>query len=304
MHDWLVVYAGAEKVLEQMLEIWPDADVLPWSTLARERPCLLKGKKVNTSFIQKLPLRAPGTVPTLPFMPLAIEQPRSVRYDPVVSSSHAVAKGVLTSPSQVHVSCVHSPIRYAWDLQHQYLRESGLTKGLKSLYGPCVVAPHPPVGPAHSQWRRCDGGPTRSLWASAFARCMGATRKWFTTGRHHAFHLRADKEDFYLTASRMVPHKMIPAIVGSLCAHARQETGGDWRWPRNGAHSCRGGPQCSNSGAPALFHIERPHAKGEGLLCLRQKKTLALHPLRHPNLRHPVIAHGRGGALKPCVLGG
>ena len=132
VHDWLVVYAGAEKVLEQMLEIWPDADVFCPGRLRAERPCLSEGQKVNTSFIQKLPFARTKYRAYLPFMPLAIEQLDLSGYDLVVSSSHAVAKGVLTSPSQVHVSYVHSPIRYAWDLQHQYLRESGLTKGLKS----------------------------------------------------------------------------------------------------------------------------------------------------------------------------
>lgn len=64
-------------------------------------------------------------------MPLAIEQLDMSAYDVVISSSHAVSKGVITGPDQIHVSYVHSPIRYAWDFQHQYLRESGLNKGLK-----------------------------------------------------------------------------------------------------------------------------------------------------------------------------
>lgn len=66
-------------------------------------------------------------------MPLAIEQLDVSAYDVILSSSHAVAKGVLTGPDQLHISYVHSPIRYAWDLQHQYLRELGLTKGIKAI---------------------------------------------------------------------------------------------------------------------------------------------------------------------------
>ena len=61
-------------------------------------------------------------------MPLAIEQLDLSDYDLIISSSHAVAKGVITGPDQVHISYVHSPMRYAWDLQHQYLRETGLDK--------------------------------------------------------------------------------------------------------------------------------------------------------------------------------
>ena len=61
-------------------------------------------------------------------MPLAIEQLDLSAYEIVISSSHAVAKGVITGPDQLHISYVHSPMRYAWDLQHQYLRETGLDK--------------------------------------------------------------------------------------------------------------------------------------------------------------------------------
>jgi glycosyltransferase involved in cell wall biosynthesis len=64
-------------------------------------------------------------------MPLAIEQLDVSQHELIVSSSHAVAKGILTGPDQLHISYVHSPIRYAWDLQHQYLRESGIGNGLK-----------------------------------------------------------------------------------------------------------------------------------------------------------------------------
>lgn len=72
-------------------------------------------------------------------MPLAVEQLDVSSHDVIISSSHAVAKGILTGPDQLHISYVHSPIRYAWDLQHQYLRESGLNKGLKGLLAKIIL---------------------------------------------------------------------------------------------------------------------------------------------------------------------
>ena len=66
-------------------------------------------------------------------MPLAIEQMDVSSHDIVISSCHAVSKGVLTGPDQLHISYIHSPMRYAWDLQHQYLKESGLERGVKGL---------------------------------------------------------------------------------------------------------------------------------------------------------------------------
>lgn len=72
-------------------------------------------------------------------MPLAIEQLDVSSHDVVISSSHAVAKGVLTGPDQLHISYVHSPIRYAWDLQHQYLREAALDSGIKGILAKYIL---------------------------------------------------------------------------------------------------------------------------------------------------------------------
>ncbi|HEY1855729.1 glycosyltransferase [Acidocella sp.] len=135
VHEWLEHYAGSERVLAQLLNCYPDADVFAVvDFLPAEERDFLNGRKVTTSFIQNLPLARTRFRNYLQLMPLAVEQFDLSSYDLVISSHHAVAKGVITGPDQVHVSYVHSPMRYAWDLQAQYLRESGLEHGLKSLY--------------------------------------------------------------------------------------------------------------------------------------------------------------------------
>ena len=134
VHDWLVTYAGAEKVLEQIIDIYPDADLFSLvDFLEPSERRFIKDKEVTTSLIQKLPMAKKRYRNYLPLMPRAIEQLDVSAYDVVISSSHAVAKGVITGPNQLHISYVHSPIRYAWDLQHQYLKESGLNKGIKGI---------------------------------------------------------------------------------------------------------------------------------------------------------------------------
>jgi glycosyltransferase involved in cell wall biosynthesis len=135
VHEWLQNYAGSERVLEQLLECYPDADlfaVVDFMPDSERR--FLKGRRVTTSFIQKLPLARRFFRLFLPLMPVAVEQFDMAPYDLVISSSHAVAKGVITGPNQVHVSYVYSPMRYAWDLQAQYLRQARLERGLKSAY--------------------------------------------------------------------------------------------------------------------------------------------------------------------------
>ncbi len=146
-------------------------------------------------------------------MPLAIEQIDVSKHDVVLSSSHAVAKGVLTGPDQLHISYVHSPIRYAWDLQHQYLKEAKLDKGLKGLLAKYLL---------HKirMWDvRTSNGVDHFIANSKFI----SRRVKKVYGRDadviyppvevERFDFNDNKEDFYLTASRMVPYKRMDLIV-------------------------------------------------------------------------------------------
>jgi glycosyltransferase involved in cell wall biosynthesis len=131
VHDWLRTWnGGSERVVAQILKVFPGADVFTlFDTIPAEHRGGLEGSKVTTSFLQRLPGDGSRYRYLLPAMPLAIESLDLSRYDLVLSSSHAVAKGVLTGPNQLHICYCHTPIRYAWDLQHQYLAESGLENG-------------------------------------------------------------------------------------------------------------------------------------------------------------------------------
>lgn len=132
VHDWIIAYGGAEKVLLEMLEMFPRADV--FTLLYFPDPQLkarLSSVNISTSFLQRIPLARKKYRSFLPLMPIAIEQFDFSSYDLVISSSHAVAKGILTTGEQLHCSYVHSPMRYAWDLQNSYLKSAGLSSGLK-----------------------------------------------------------------------------------------------------------------------------------------------------------------------------
>ncbi|CAD6530885.1 glycosyltransferase family 4 protein [Paraburkholderia metrosideri] len=212
VHDWLVVSGGAEKVLKNIIECFPKADIFSIVDFLEDRECV-KGKTVNTSFIQRMPFARRRYRAYLPLMPIAIEQVDLSGYDLVISSSHAVAKGVLTGPNQVHVSYVHSPIRYAWDLQHQYLRESHLNKGIKSIMARVLL--HYIRG-----WdSRSANGVDHLLANSQFiARRIKKAYQREATVIYPPVDLAnmpmcTQKEDFYVTASRMVPYKRIDLIV-------------------------------------------------------------------------------------------
>jgi len=214
VHEWLSTYGGSEQVLRAMLAIFPDA---PVHALVDFMPApdraFLDGHPVRTTFIQNLPGARRRFRLYLPLMPLAIEQLDVSGYDLVVSSSHAVAKGIITGPDQLHVSYVHSPMRYAWDLQHQYLRESSLDRGLRSWMARATL---------HylRTWDvRTANGVDAFLANSEFiARRIRKVYRRDATVVYppvdvDRFTLSDRKESFYLTTSRLVPYKRIDLIV-------------------------------------------------------------------------------------------
>jgi len=217
VHEWLVTYGGSEKVVEQILSLFPEADIFTLVDFlpARDR-IFLSDKHIKTSFIQLMPFARKYYRQYLPFMPLAIEQFDLSKYDLVLSSNHAVAKGVLTGPHQLHISYIHSPMRYAWEMQHQYLNEAGLDKGV--LTWPTRWLLH-----QLRMWDfRTSHGVNYFIANSEFV----AQRIWKAYRREAKviyppvqitkFSVQEKKDNYYLAASRMVPYKKMDLIVESF----------------------------------------------------------------------------------------
>ena len=298
--DWLVTYAGAEKVLEQILNIYPEADLFALvDFLDEDERDFIKHKKVTTSFIQKLPKAKTKYRNYLPLMPLAIEQFDLSKYDLVISSSHCVAKGVLTGPNQVHISYVHSPIRYAWDLQHQYLKEVGLTKGLKGWIAKIIL---------HYMkiWdTRTSNGVDYFIANSQFV----AKRIWKCYRRKadviyppvdvEAFEFCDKKEDFYLTASRMVPYKKMDLIVESFTKMPDKKLvvigdGPDFAKIQKIA---QGHSNIKLMGYQP-FSVLKDHMQRAKAFVFAAEEDFGITPVEAQACGTPVIAYGRGGALE------
>ena len=214
VHEWFASHAGSEKVVEQILRLYPNADLYSLvDFLSPAQREFIAGKPVKTSFIQSLPLARKHFRSYLPLMPLAVEQFDLSHYDLIISSHHAVAKGVLTRPDQLHISYVHTPLRYGWELQHQYLQQANLTKGTKSWLTRAIL-----------HYMR--------LWDVACANRVDAyvansryvARRIEKTYRRSAttiyppvevqrFKADRPREDFYLTVSRFVPYKRVDLTV-------------------------------------------------------------------------------------------
>lgn len=214
VHDWLTSYVGGERVLEQMISLFPEADIFTTIDVlpANERD-FLQGRQPVTSFAQGLPMLRRIYRHLLPVMMLAVEQLDVSDAELVLSSSASVGKGVLTGPDQLHIAYVHSPMRYAWDLQHQYLRDAGLTDGLRGLLARWLLHK------ARLWDVRTANGVDHFIANSAFiARRIRKVYRREATVIYppvdiDAFPLREAKDNFYLTASRLVPYKKVPAIV-------------------------------------------------------------------------------------------
>jgi glycosyltransferase involved in cell wall biosynthesis len=298
VHDWLTTYAGAERVLEQMLLCYPDADLFSLvDFLPPGQRDFIQNKRVTTSFIQRMPLARSKYRSYLPLMPLAIEQFDLSSYDLVISSSHAVAKGVITGPDQLHICMCYSPIRYAWDLQHQYLRESGLDRGMKGWLARCVL---------HKirMWdQRTANGVDEFIAISGFiARRIHKVYRRDSTVIYppvdvESFSLRQDKEDFYLTASRLVPYKRVDLIVEAFS-----------RMPEKKLVVIGAGPEFSRIKASAGYNVDflgyqsgevlRDHMQRARAFVFAAEEDFGIAPLEAQACGTPVIAYGKGGALE------
>lgn len=301
IHDWLVTYAGAEKVLEHMLECYPDADLY---SLVDDLPVnernFIKNKNVHTSFIQKLPLGKKKYRHYLPLMPLAIEQFDLSKYDLVISSSHAVAKGVITSPDQLHLCMCYSPIRYAWDLQHQYLEESGLSFGLKGCVAKYLL---------HKMriWDlRTANGVDGFIAISNFI----SRRIWKVYRRNStviyppvdvdSFEICGDKEDYYLTASRMVPYKKIELIVKAFSAMPDKRLVVIGDGPDYDKIKLSSSPNVMLLGYQP-FNVLSRHMQNAKAFIFAAEEDFGIAPLEAQASGTPVIAFGKGGALETIV---
>ncbi len=212
IHDWLVTNAGAEKVLKAILELYPDADIFSLVDFLddKNRKEVLSGRYANTTFIQKLPFANKHFRNYLPLFPKAIESLDLSRYELIISSSWAVAKGIKNSKNQIHICYCHTPVRYAWDLYDEYT--SSLKQPKKFL-----------VQQTLKRLRKWDIN-TLDRVDFFLANSQFVAERINRTYKREAkviyppvdvekFQLHTSKDDFYLTASRLVPYKKTKLIV-------------------------------------------------------------------------------------------
>lgn len=218
VHDWFAGYAGSERVVESFTNVYPGVPVhVLFNLLTKEeQEIVTKNSKVVTSFIQKFRGVKKNHRKYLPLFPYAVEQFDLSNYDLILSSSHAIAKGVLTNSNQLHICYCHTPIRYAWDLTHQYLKESNLDKGLFGLFAK-IVLHYIRIWDA-SNVNRVDYFIANSNYIKRrIKKVYGKNSEViYPPVDTEKFKCETQKDNYYLTASRLVPYKRIDLIASAF----------------------------------------------------------------------------------------
>ncbi|MCK0108297.1 glycosyltransferase [Flavobacteriaceae bacterium S0825] len=302
VQDWYYVNGGAEKVVHSINNIWNDFDHYSLIDFLNDddREFILKGKKAKTSFIQKLPTAKSNHRKFLQLFPYAIESFDLSEYDLIVSSSGFVAKGVLTHQNQTHICYCHSPMRYAWDLYHKNLNDSGLNKGLKSWYVKRVL--HKLRIWDIASLNRVDHFVANSNHiARRIKKIYDRDAKViYPPVDVNKFQLETVKDNYYITASRLVSHKKVNVIAQAFTQMKDKKLliVGD-------------GPEMSTIKSFATQNIEMlGHVTSEELKTLIQKakafvfaaeEDFGIAPVEAQACGTPVICLGKGGCAETII---
>lgn len=225
VHDWFSLFGGAEKVVGELLEIYPDAEIFSLlDKMTKGERALIKNKNVHTSRWNNAPFIEKYYRALIPIWMREIERFDLSKFDLIISSSAAFSKGVITGPDQLHISYIHSPPRYAWDLTHQYLQAKNIERGIIGA----------PIREMLHKLRIWDAGaglrPDELIANSHYiARRINKTYRRKATIIYPPVDIKkfifsdAPRKGYFLTAGRFVPYKRTDLIVRAFAQRPNQK---------------------------------------------------------------------------------
>jgi glycosyltransferase involved in cell wall biosynthesis len=303
VQDWLTELGGAEKVFKQMYNLYPDADIY---TLVYNKNVLhemgIPESKVTASFIQNLPFAKKKYRNYLPLFSMAIETFDLSQYDLVISSSYCVAKGVLTNSNQKHICYCHSPVRYAWDLHHQYLKEANLEKGIKGFLVKYFL--HKLRIWDIASLNRVDQFISNSDYIKQRIKKVYNQEAItiYPPVDTKAFEHVNKKDDYYFTCSRMVPYKKIDLIVKAFSMMPKKKlivigTGPDYKKIK----------KIATSNIILLgyqpFLVLKNYMQRARAFVFAAEEDFGIVPIEAQSAGTPIIAFGKGGILETVQEG-
>jgi len=300
VHYWFVRFRGGERVLEALAEMFPQADIFTLVLDPKALPPSLRSRKFTTSFLQKIPGMTRHYKKFLPLFPLALEQFKLDKYDLVISSESGPAKGVLTRPHTCHICYCHMPMRYVWDMYHQYHAEKGMGVVSGSVF---ALAAH-----YMRIWDFAAAARVDHFVANS-QNVAGRIRKHYrrdatviyppvaVAGRA----ISPIVDDFYLVVSRLVDYKRVDLAIEACNQLGRPlkiiGDGEEYRRLRRLA-----GPSVTFLGYAPDEVVRENYARCRALL-FPGEEDFGIVPVEAQSYGKPVIAYGRGGTLE-TVLGG
>lgn len=306
IHDWLVVMGGAEKVLGALLAAFPQAELFTMvDFMPDDQRAMLAGHHIHTSMLQKLPFVKSHYRHYLPLMPYAVEQFDLRGFDLVISSSHAVAKGVMTQPGQLHVCYCHTPMRYAWDMKETYLEDAKFR--LPFMEGMVRRTLH-----RMRQWDYVSAGQVDHFIANSY-NVSKRIKKYYRRQAsiiHPSVDLEAfdvsseERQEYYVAASRLVPYKRIDLVVEAFLETPWRTlvVAGDGPEYKRLLALAGNASNIEIRGYLPGSELKRLLARAKGYI-FAADEDFGILPLEAQACGTPVIAYGNGGALE-TVRGG
>lgn len=296
IHDWLITYRGGERMLEAIGELFPNATIFTLFHDPKTLKEVLSHHEIKASFLNKIPKVKKFYRALLPLMPMAIEQFDLGNFDLVISSSHCVAKGVIVSPTALHICYCYTPMRYAWDKTSDYftgwkkaftlpflhyLRQWDVTSSARV---DCFIAISNFVKQRIKKYYRRE-----SIVINPFANLEGLQSQDFFSG------------DYYLTVSALAPYKRVDlAIAACEKLKRRLLVVGDGQ-DRNRLK------QIAGKYTEFLGLVEAEKLKslyqGARAFLFPGEEDFGIAPLESMACGRPVIAFGRGGTLETVIDG-
>ena len=298
VHDWLTGMRGGEKCLEVFCQLFPDADLYTLLHIPGKLSPSIERMKIHTSFIQKMPFSKRGYRNYLPFFPTAIEQFDLRGYDMVLSSSHCVAKGVITQPMTCHISYIHTPMRYVWELYNDYFGEDRIGWLKRKVV--------PPITNYLRMWDVASSNRVDYYLANSHHVARRVKKHYQRDARvinppvnFSLFDLSEKTEDYFLIVSALAPYKRIDLAI---------ETFNQLKLPLKIIGTGEMEKKLRQMAGP---NIEFLGWRTDEEVCdyymrcrafiFPQEEDFGITPLEAQACGKPVIALGRGGALETVI---
>jgi len=298
VHYWLVGMRGGEKVLEALCEMFPEADIYTNVYIPENVSATIRKHRVHTSFIQKLPFAKRWYQKYLPLMPFALEQLDLSSYDLVISSESGPAKGVILAPETLHICYCHTPMRYIWDMYHEYRRHAGM---MTRLFMPLIT-----------HWLRLWDVASANRVDVFIANSRYVASRILKNYRRDAvvipppvdtlnFHAAQNHEDFYLAVGQLVPYKRVDIAIEAFNRTGKRlviiGTGSEEQSLKKQAGS-NIEFLSSQPGDVLVDYYSRCKA-----LVFPGKEDFGIVPVEAMASGKPVIAYGVGGILDTVIDG-